>query len=710
MATAQETLSNLASELHEYNLSISTLYHTIKVIRETLKVLDPAEPSPSWSTTRSLKIVIQYGHVVRALQEAVHRVKAFLWIADKIFTTPSADNMTVVTKKITRKALYSHLPFSKLFLTSNYPAYTLLVTMCLTHLGRYFDNMSRCRTNSSRVAHDMTESQPLIQSALKTNSRKRTAMRMAKQVAFVPTSKEVRGDLAIKDEDRSLDSISHVAFHHVHLSSGSKVREALGERELNDDRSSVSTFMSHQRTSACDVMDEQDHYRNNSQASRSHTRSDSNSAVCDAELTSMSFSGLSSIELQGSDVLSIDCDFDNLTISVDMSDSMPDFSSMLDKMVNESSVFNCDITIVQDSDSCGDDLLSDVATAGHKRRLISRRRQISISSTSSAMSTTAIYGSLRFLTPKVSRPGRLQSPPAILDRELAIKSSEVRHTQVHDNVAPIDTISSPPSEQGALATAQKYSCCAQRTCESELAPEDESATASGLSTSEIDLYESELCVGVLSAFEEKYLCKESKMAILLGACHGLTAEHPCNHTNTNLNYQKPESGGRPHREIEIPHDRPARFTSSLPTSLGPEGQLGQAHENPRFSQRRVAAQYKPSRPALPLAELPIRERRSGGLPLNDPARRKVQSHPMTGDEIEAIKAAHLPKFSREKSSSYHFPAAWQPAVERENIDKKQSHNNYLMSTKNEEKTKETTVVRRSATRKPAHKSWLPTLF
>ncbi|KAI5250754.1 hypothetical protein E4T42_04717 [Aureobasidium subglaciale] len=683
MATAQETLSNLASELHEYNLSISTLYHTIKVEGEKMiaaikrvEMQVPLHPPMHLYTDplRSLKIVIQYGHVVRALQEAVHRVKAFLWIADKIFTTPSADAMTVVTKKITRKALYPHLPFSKLFLTSVTLVSARPRIILLTH---YF----------SRVAHDMTESQPLIQSALKTNSRKRTAMRMAKQVAFVPTSKEVRGDLAIKDEDRSLDSISHVAFHHVHPSSGSKVREALGERELNDDRSSVSTFMSHQQTSACDVMDEQDHYRNNSQASRSHTRSDSNSAVCDADLTSMSFSGLSSIELQGSDVLSIDCDFDNLTISVDMSDSMPDFSYMLDKMVNESSVFNCDITIVQDSDSCGDDLLSDVATAGHKRRLISRRRQISISSTSSAMSTTAICGSLRFLTPKISRPGRLQSPPAILDRELAIKSSE-----------------------GALATAQKYSCCAQRTCESELAPEDESATASGLSTSEIDLYESELCVGVLSAFEEKYLCKEGKMAILLGGCHGLTAEHPCNHTNTNLNYQKPESGGRPHREIEIPYDRPARFTSSLPTSLGPEGQLGQAHENPRFSQRRVAAQYKPSRPALPLAELPIRERRSGGLPLNDPARRKVQSHPMTGDEIEAIKAAHLPKFSREKSSSYHFPAAWQPAVERENIDKKQSHNNYLMSTKNEEKTKETTVVRRSATRKPAHKSWLPTLF
>ncbi|KAI5242493.1 hypothetical protein E4T43_04756 [Aureobasidium subglaciale] len=571
--------------------------------------------------------------------------------------------------------------------------------------------MSRRRTNRSRMAQDVTESQPLLRSALKTNLKDRIAKRTAKHVAFIPTSKEVRGDLAIKDEDRSLDSISHVAFHHVHLSSGSEGGGAFDERESDNDCSSVSTLVPRQQTFASDVMGERDHYRNNSQVSRSHSRSDSSSGVCGVEPTSMSSSELSSVELQNNDILGIDCDFDKFAISVDMSDSIPDFISMLRKMVNESSVFNCDSIVVEDTDSSSHDLLSEVATVGRKRRLSSRRRQTSISSTLSALSTTAICGSPRLLTPKISRPGRLQSPSAILDRELAIKSPEVGDTQVRDEVAPVDTFPSPLSVQDALATTQTDSYRAQYTCENGHSSKDESEGVSALSISDIDLYESEVCDGVLSAFEEKYLSKEDKMAILLGGCHGLTAEHCCTHTNTNMTYQKPESGGRRHCEIGGTYDRPARFISSIPTPLGPDNQLGQAHHHPPFSHRRVAAQYKSSRPALPLTELPDhKQRRRSGLPLNDPARRKVQIHAVTGDEIEAIKAAHLPKSPRERSSQYHYPAAWQPAGKDENSNKKLSRNDHHMSIKNREMAEEATVARRGITKKPAHKSWLPTLF
>lgn len=119
------------------------------------------------------------------------------------------------------------------------------------------------------------------------------------------------------------------------------------------------------------------------------------------------------------------------------------------------------------------------------------------------------------------------------------------------------------------------------------------------------------CIAVLSAFEEAFLSDEDKQAILEGGCHGLCAAH------TALKDEKsPDdetlraSNPKPSPPARGPSDRPARFISSMPSEIMSNGHRGEKSTLPRFSRRRVAAEYKKPRLSLPLVEHP--SRKAGG--------------------------------------------------------------------------------------------------
>ncbi|KAH0339538.1 hypothetical protein KCU81_g7196, partial [Aureobasidium melanogenum] len=118
----------------------------------------------------------------------------------------------------------------------------------------------------------------------------------------------------------------------------------------------------------------------------------------------------------------------------------------------------------------------------------------------------------------------------------------------------------------------------------------------------------ECSIGVLSAFEEKFLSYEDKQAILEGGCHGL-----CVLQTTFLDDNS--SANKPSRVSSIklsppargPSDRPARFISPMPSNTMPNGHRGESSTLPRFSHRRVAAEYKRPRSPLALVEHPSRK-------------------------------------------------------------------------------------------------------
>ncbi|KAG9693609.1 hypothetical protein KCU95_g6409, partial [Aureobasidium melanogenum] len=118
----------------------------------------------------------------------------------------------------------------------------------------------------------------------------------------------------------------------------------------------------------------------------------------------------------------------------------------------------------------------------------------------------------------------------------------------------------------------------------------------------------ECSIGVLSAFEEKFLSYEDKQAILEGGCHGL-----CVLQTTFVDDNS--STNRPSRVRSIklsppagaPSDRSARFISSMPSDIMPNGRRGENSTPPRFSHRRVAAEYKRPRSPLACVEHPSRK-------------------------------------------------------------------------------------------------------
>ncbi|KAI5199447.1 hypothetical protein E4T39_06266 [Aureobasidium subglaciale] len=545
----------------------------------------------------------------------------------------------------------------------------------------------------------MAETQPLLHSALKHKTDERAATRMSKQVAFMPTSKEVCGDLAGKDKSRSLDSVSHVACHHVYSSPDS------GDSKTSFKRAQSSPFPENQDQESTD---QRSLFRDSSQVSRSHFRSASNSAVCGSEFTFKSCSALSSPDMQAHRDCVIDCDFENLSINIEMSAAAQDSISILEKMANDCSVSSYDSIAMQDSSLASTDTLSEVATAGHKRRLISRRHQRSISPNSDTLSTTAVCGSPRPVTHKDARPRRLQPPPSIMDREPTVKSSKVCGAQVCHIATPFAAFSSPHVDQNAHDSMQEKSCLSTCTCEDVFTPGQKmNGDRFGLSPSDNDGLEFDACVGGLSSLEKKYLSKEDKEAVLLGCCYGLSTKPSSAHGNTDNHHQLPKSSGRRPRKFRAPCDRPLRFISPVPTPLNPEGQLGQARNVPRLFHRRVAAQHKSSsRLPQALTELPMLKRHEReGL-----SRRKVQSHPVTAEEIQAVKAAHLPDSLRQRSTDYHYPAAWQPARKSKNNNKKQSHNDQNEHNAIEDMIQEKNLASKGVSRKTTQKSWFPSLF
>lgn len=135
---------------------------------------------------------------------------------------------------------------------------------------------------------------------------------------------------------------------------------------------------------------------------------------------------------------------------------------------------------------------------------------------------------------------------------------------------------------------------------------------------------SSCCIGVLSAFEEKYLCKEDKDAIIQGGCHGLCG--------SQLNYAAQLNNTASVKSspyLRYPHDKPARFVSTIPSNITSKGRRGPTSTQPQLSRRRIAAEYKQPRQALPVAERPVRKVRF------DPAL------PPTPSEISAMKPSQL---------------------------------------------------------------------
>jgi hypothetical protein len=130
-----------------------------------------------------------------------------------------------------------------------------------------------------------------------------------------------------------------------------------------------------------------------------------------------------------------------------------------------------------------------------------------------------------------------------------------------------------------------------------------------------------------------HLCEEDKEAIIQGGCHGLcSARHsiPVNVQYTELVNGTGSAKNSPC--IKYPHNKPARFVSTIPSSITSNGRREPTSTQPRFSCRRIAAEYKRPRQALPVAERPVRKVRY------DPAL------PPTPSEIADMKplSAHPP--------------------------------------------------------------------
>ncbi|KAG9516514.1 hypothetical protein KCV07_g6766, partial [Aureobasidium melanogenum] len=130
-------------------------------------------------------------------------------------------------------------------------------------------------------------------------------------------------------------------------------------------------------------------------------------------------------------------------------------------------------------------------------------------------------------------------------------------------------------------------------------------TSAGLIRADQPGQQHECCIGVLSAFEAKFLSDEDKQAILEGGCHGLCSiqvssvnENSCNEGPWRASSFKPSPPARG------PSDRPARFISPMPSDIMPNARRGEGSTLPRLSRRRVAAEYKRPRSALALVEYP----------------------------------------------------------------------------------------------------------
>ncbi|KAG9786548.1 hypothetical protein KCU95_g8329, partial [Aureobasidium melanogenum] len=128
------------------------------------------------------------------------------------------------------------------------------------------------------------------------------------------------------------------------------------------------------------------------------------------------------------------------------------------------------------------------------------------------------------------------------------------------------------------------------------------------------------CLGVLSAFEAKFLNDEDKQAIIEGGCHGLCAAQATFINNKFSNDEETDAGSpKSSPPARCPSDRPARFVSSMPSDIMPNGRRGEGSTMPRFSRRRVAAEYKRPRSSLALAEHPSRKSgRPRGILLTQP--------------------------------------------------------------------------------------------
>jgi hypothetical protein len=115
-------------------------------------------------------------------------------------------------------------------------------------------------------------------------------------------------------------------------------------------------------------------------------------------------------------------------------------------------------------------------------------------------------------------------------------------------------------------------------------------------------------IGVLSAFGEEHLCKEDKEAIIQGGCHGLCSTR--HSIPVNVQYTELVNGTGSAKIspcIKNPHDKSARFVSTMPSNITSNGRRGPTSTQPRFSRRRIAAEYKQPRQALPVAERPVRK-------------------------------------------------------------------------------------------------------
>jgi hypothetical protein len=136
------------------------------------------------------------------------------------------------------------------------------------------------------------------------------------------------------------------------------------------------------------------------------------------------------------------------------------------------------------------------------------------------------------------------------------------------------------------------------------------------------------CIGVLSAFEESQLGEEDKQAILQGGCHGLCGSQLSTIAIEPGDDKVNDSDGcKSPPDIRGPHQKRARFVSSMPSSIIAPVRCGTTPIQLPFPHRRVAAQYKQPRQPLPLAERPIRRVRFAAAPTPaQPEPRKINEH------------------------------------------------------------------------------------
>jgi hypothetical protein len=111
------------------------------------------------------------------------------------------------------------------------------------------------------------------------------------------------------------------------------------------------------------------------------------------------------------------------------------------------------------------------------------------------------------------------------------------------------------------------------------------------------------CIGVLSAFEERYMGEEDKEAILQGGCHGLCDSQLSTIANGPGDHEADKTdSGKSSPCLKSPHEKRARFISSMPSAVIADSRRGTYSTQPRFPHRRVAAQYKQPRQPLPLVK------------------------------------------------------------------------------------------------------------